>query len=55
MLMSFFGKKDSQVRKNVCLTAIYTCDQATKDVKSIADALLAQFKLDNPLIEDVCM
>ena len=55
LLMRFLAKKDSQVRKKVCLTAIYRCDQAMKDVKSITDALLGQFKLDNPLIEDVCM
>ena len=49
----FFVKKDFQVRKKVYLTAIYRCDQAMKDVLSIPDVLLAQFKLDNPLIENL--
>ena len=49
----FFGKKDSQVRKKVYLTAIYGCDHAMKHGKGIADALLAQFKLGNPLVESM--
>ena len=49
----FFGKKDSQVRKKVYLTAIYGCDNAMKHGKGIADALLAQFKLGNPLVESM--
>ena len=49
----FFVKTDSQVRKKVYLTAIYRCDQEVKDVKSIADDLIVQFKLGNPLIEDL--
>ena len=49
----FFLKKESQVRKKIYLTAIYRCDQTMKDVLSIADVLLAQFKPDNPLIENL--
>ena len=49
----FFLKKESQVRKKIYLTAIYRCDQTMKDVLSIADVLLAQFKPDNPL--RICM
>ena len=49
----FFIKKDSQVKKKIYLTAIYRCDQTMKDVLSIADVLLAQFKPDNPL--RICM
>ena len=51
--MCFLSKKDSQVRKKVYLTAIYGCHQAMKDVLSIADVLLAQFKLNNSLIENL--
>ena len=49
----FFVKKDSEVRKKIYLTAVYRCDQIMKDVLCIADVLLAQFKSDNPLIENL--
>ena len=53
MLMCFLSKKYSQVRKKIYLTAIYICDQTMKDVLSIADVLLAQFKPENPVIENL--
>ena len=52
-MLMFFVKKDSQVRKKIYSTAIHRCDQTMKDVLSIADVLLAQFKPDNPLIENL--
>ena len=51
-MLMFFVKKDSQVRKKIYSTAIHRCDQTMKDVLSIADVLLAQFKPDNPLTEN---
>ena len=49
----FFVKKDSQVRKEIYLTAIYRCDQTMKDVLSITDVLFTQIKPGNPLIENL--
>ena len=49
----FFGKKDSQARKKVYLTAMYISDQATKDVKNIADSIHDYLSLKKPLIEDL--
>ena len=43
----FFGKKDSQARKKVYLTAMYISDQATKDVKNIADSIHDYLSLKN--------
>ena len=47
----FFVKEDSQVRKKTHLT--YRYDKTMKDVLSIADVLHAQFKPDNPLVENL--
>ena len=47
MLMCFLSKKILK------LTAIYRCDQTMKDILSIADVLLGQFKPGNPLIENL--
>ena len=49
----FFIRKDSQVRTKIYLTSIYRCDQTMKDVLSIADILLSQFKPDNSLIKNL--
>ena len=43
----FFGKKDSQARKKVYLTAMYISDQATKDVENIADSIHDYLSLKN--------
>ena len=49
----FSLKNESKVKKQVYLTTIYRCNQGMKDILSIADIFLPQFKLGNPPIKDL--